>query len=96
MRVCRQPGSDCVAGMFIIPVAGVVVLGMQVMIQKDCVVRVLAQKLLCLSHVVGHVDEVTLEPFSEPLMPALIVVKKKNSDRMAFSINSPDTKFREQ
>jgi hypothetical protein len=69
---------------------------MQVVIQKNCVVRVFAQKLLCLTYIVGHVDEVTPEPFSEPLMPALIVVKKKNSDRVAFSINSQDTKFRQQ
>ncbi len=66
------------------------------MIQKDCVVGIRAQKLLCLPHVVGHVDEVTLEPFSEPLMPALIVVEKKNSDRVAFTINPPDAKFRQQ
>lgn len=71
-------------------------LGMQVMIQKDCIVRVLAQKLLSLADIVGHVDEVALEPLGEPPMPALIVVKKKNSDRVAFSIDSPDTKFGEQ
>jgi hypothetical protein len=40
------------------------------MIQKDCVVGILFQKLLCLRHVLGHVDEVALEAFSEPLVPA--------------------------
>jgi len=96
IRVSRQPGSYCVPGTFVIPIERVVMLGMQIMIQKDGIVGILAQKLLCLPHVVGHVDEVTLEPFSEPLVPALIVVQKKNSDRVAFSINPPDAKFREQ
>lgn len=69
---------------------------MQVMIQKDCIVGVLAQELLCLPDVVGHVDEVALEPFSEPFVPALIVVKKENSDRVAFTLNPADAKFRQQ
>ncbi len=64
------------------------------MIQKDCVVGILAQKLLRLTHVVGHIDKVALEPFGEPLVSASIVIEKKNSDRAAFAINPPDTKFR--
>jgi len=75
IRICRQPGSDCVPGTLIIPIEGLVVFGMQIMIQKDCVVRVLAQQLLCLCHVVGHVDKVALESLSEPLVSALIVVE---------------------
>ena len=71
-------------------------LGMEVVIQKNCVVGVFAQQLLSLRDVVGHVDEVAFEPFSEPLMSAPIVVQQKDSDGMSFTINSANTEFSQQ
>jgi len=71
-------------------------LGVEVVIQKDCVIRVFAQQLLSLCDVMGHVDKVAFEPFREPLMSASIVVQEKYPDGMSFTINSANTEFSQQ
>lgn len=71
-------------------------LGVEVVIQKDSVVRVFAQQLLSLCDVVGHVDEIAFEPFREPLMSASIVVQQKDPDGMSFTVNSANTEFCQQ
>jgi len=68
-------------------------LGMQIVIEKDRVVRSRSQQLLRLTDVVGDVDEVAFESFSKPLMTTNIVVQEKNTDGMAFGFDLYQANF---
>ena len=66
------------------------------MIQKNRVVGIFAQKLLCLQYIVGRVNEIALESLCEPPVPPSVIVKEKYPNGVAFSAYSPDAEFSQQ
>ena len=68
-------------------------LWMEIVIEKDRVVRSRSQQLLRLIDVVGDIDEVAFKSFRKPLMTTNIVVQKKNTDGMAFGFDLYQTNF---
>jgi hypothetical protein len=62
-------------------------LGMQVVIEKDRVVRALTQQLHRLAYVISDVNKVAFEATRKPAMSPFIVVKKKNTNRMTFGVH---------
>lgn len=81
----RQPSGDRVTSAFVVMRRGVVVFRQQVMVQEDCVKRVFAQHLTCFGDGLGDSQEVALKSFGEPFMASLIVVQKKDTNRVTVS-----------
>ncbi len=78
--VFGKPGRDRIARALIIVIQGAVVFGMEIVIEKNCVVRVFTQQLLGLLHILGHVDKVAFEAHGKPFVPPAVIVEKKNPD----------------
>ncbi len=70
--------------------------GMQVMIEKDCVIRLPSQQLLSLLYIIGYINKITLEANRKPLMPSFVIVQKKYSYRMPLSVYVAETKLTPQ
>jgi hypothetical protein len=62
-------------------------LGQKVMIQKDRVVKALAQKFNCRLNRLGDVQVIALEMSFEPFVPASIVIQKKDTNRTTLCDN---------
>ena len=75
---------------------GVVMFGMEIVIQKDGIIRIFAQKLLCFRHVISHIYEIALKTSREPSMSSLIIVQKKNSNWMALRFHFAQSEFGQQ
>lgn len=60
-------------------------LRMQIVIEKDRVVRAGTQELLRFGDVVGDVEIVALEATGKPAMATHVVIQQEDSDRVAFS-----------
>jgi hypothetical protein len=80
-----EPRSDRVAGSLVVCRIRIVVLWMQVVIEKDRVVRTGTQQLLSFDDVVGDVDHVAFEARREPAMASFIIVQEKHTNGMTFS-----------
>ncbi|HEX4899943.1 MAG TPA: hypothetical protein VFV61_05380, partial [Pyrinomonadaceae bacterium] len=61
-----------------------VVFGVEVVIQKNRVVGVFTQELLCLLNILRHVNKIPLETYGKPFVPTSIIVEKKNPDWIAL------------
>jgi hypothetical protein len=68
----------------------------QVMVEKDSVVGVRAQKFLCLGDVFRNVKKVPFEASGEPSVAAHIVFQKKDTNRMTFHLHGRQTDFAEK
>ena len=62
-------------------------LGMQVMVQKNCVVRICAQKDFGLVDVIGEIDLVAFKATCEPMVPPRVVIEQEYSNRAPLSSN---------
>jgi hypothetical protein len=82
--VGTEPARDRVPGAFIVSRLGVVVFGVQIVIEKDRVVRSGTQQLSRFSHIARDVNKISFKAGREPAMPARIIIEEKNTNRMAF------------
>ena len=69
-------------------------LRMQIVIEKDRIVRGRTQQLHCLVHVLRDVDHVAFEATGEPAMAPHVVIKQKNTNRMTLRAHRFQTKLR--
>jgi len=53
-------------------------------IEEDCVVGIFTQQLLCLRNILRDVNEVTLESYCKPLVPAAVVVQEEHANGMTL------------
>ena len=83
----RQPGSYRVTRALVIAAFGVVVFRMKIVIEEDGVIRICTQQFLRLLYVIGNIDKIAFETCRKPAMSSRIIVQKKNSNRMALSLN---------
>ena len=68
-------------------------LGMQVVIEEDSVVGICTQEFLRLGDVFGDIQQVSFETTRKPTMAPLIVLQKKNTNRVAFHLRVRQTQF---
>jgi hypothetical protein len=65
----------------------------QVVIEEDSVVAICSQKFLRLGDVFGDVQKVPFETTSEPAMAPLVILQKKNTNRVALHLHRGKTEF---
>jgi len=85
IRIATEPARDRVAGSFVVSGIGIVMLGMEIVIQKDRVVRTGTQKLLRFRDVVRDIEKIAFEAIREPTMASFVIVQQKDADGMSFS-----------
>ena len=61
---------------------------MQIVIQKNCIVRIRAQELLGLFYIVGHINEIAFETPGKPFVPSIVVIQKEHTYGVALNICS--------
>ena len=96
-----EPEGDGVACVFIVSCFGVIVFRQQVVIQKDRVISVRAEELARARYIVCNIQMIAVETPGEPDVPARVIVKKENTNRVTVGLNvieaelaqhsSPDT-----
>jgi hypothetical protein len=67
--------------------------GMKIVVQKDSVVGISAQELLCMLYVIGHINKIAFETRRKPAMPSLVIVQEKNSNWMALNLYFAEAEF---
>ena len=73
--MCRQEVRDSKTCMLVIIDVRTVMLGLQIMIEKDRIVGVRLQKLFCFGNFTNDVHLIAFEAFGKPLAPALIILQ---------------------
>ena len=68
-------------------------LGMEIVVQKDCVVVICAEHLLGPFNANGNVNLVAFETRGKPTMPAPVVIQQKNADRVSLSLYPAEAQF---
>jgi hypothetical protein len=66
---------------------------MEIMIEKNGIVGIIAQQLLSLRHVVGNIQVIALKALAEPVLPSSVVFEQKNPNRVAIRGNFAEPKF---
>jgi hypothetical protein len=68
-------------------------LRMKIVIEKDCVVGILAQQYLRAVDIISNVYQIAFETFGKPMMSSLVVVEQKNTNRMPLRGNVAQTEL---
>jgi DNA mismatch repair protein MutH len=68
---------------------------MEIVVEKDRVVRARAQQPQRFRHIGCDVYEVSLEAIGKPAMASFVVVKQKHADRMALSSDAGQAELSE-
>lgn len=93
VRTRRQKRRDCIPRPFVIRFSRAVVLGHQVVIEKDRIIGSRLKQFPGLRDIVNNIEMISLEPSCEPLTSPLVVLEQENTNRMAFRIGMRQPKF---
>jgi hypothetical protein len=86
LGVQAEPECDCISGALVISRVDVVVFGVQIVVQKNCVIVTTAQQLSSLVDVVRNIKDVSPESDGEPFVTPFVVVQEKDPNRMALRL----------
>src|SRR6185503_16981138 len=82
----REKVRNRETGALVIVLCRAVMFRLQIVIEKDRIVRSRLKQLFRVVNLANNVQLVALEAFREPLASALVILEQKNTDRMSLTV----------